>query len=187
MISNSILDTAELDRERISNPLGLAQCPHCPVADGVDVNRQPRKLLLDARGHSQHGSHNLRCADHLHRTLAAQSHVRAHFLVRLERWASRECGGDNGADGDRVAQAEVHALAASRGVDVSGVADETHAGAGGSCFVVTAKVFEEGLRGGVTRAEARRPQYGIKPGSVWVLAAELVRAVLLDQLLAVLH
>ena len=56
-------------------------------------------------------------------------------------------------------QAEVH----FGRVDVCGVANETDPGsAGSSCssfFALIAKVFEERLGSGVTREEARRPNY----------------------------
>ena len=191
-VISMIFETAKLVCKRFPNKRQLAQSPEYPVTDGVDMNRRPRKLVLDSRGHAQRGGHDLRYADHFDRALTAQSHMRAHFLVRLGRLAGGERGGDNGAEGDTVAQAEVHALATGRGVYVSGIANETHAGTG-RCTGFRALVFEvgeEGFRGGVARAEARRPQYVVDADSLRVLAlvrGEWVRAVLLDQLLAVLY
>ena len=76
-------------------------------------------------------------------------------------------------------------------MDVSGVTDKTYPGASGTRFVGAAtKVGEEVIRGGVAGAEARRPDDAVDFVRVRVpslVAGERGRAVLLDQLLAVLH
>jgi hypothetical protein len=72
---------------------------------------------------------------------------------------------------------EVHSLAASGRVNMSGVADETDPGsAGSSCssfLAIIAKVGEEGLRSGVARAEARRPHYICDRDTEFLLLSKL--------------
>ena len=123
--------------------------------------------------------------------MAAQGHVRAHLLVSRGRCALREGGRDDGAKRNRVAQTEVHALAAGGRMDVSSVTDKTHPRASGIRLVgAAAKVGEEVVRGGVAGAEARRPDDAVDFVRVRVpslVAGERGRTELLDQLLAVLH
>ena len=74
---------------------------------------------------------------------------------------------------------------------MSSVTDKAHPRASGIRFVGAAtKVGEEVVRGGVARAEACRPDDAVDFVRVRVpsrVAGERGRAVLLDQLLAVLH
>ena len=74
---------------------------------------------------------------------------------------------------------------------MSSVTDKAHPRASGTRLVgVAAKVGEEVVRGGVARAEARRPDDAVDFGRVRVpslVAGERGRTVLLDKFLAVLH
>ena len=179
--------TTESVRNRLPDPAGLAQRPAHPVTDGIDVNWRPRKPGRKCWGHAHRAGHELGHADHLDRALVAHGHMCAHRLVSLGRRACRERGGDDGAERDAVAQAEIHALAAGRGVNVSGVADEADAGARRSVFAARAR--EELLRDGAARAEARRPDHVTDAHRVRVLAlvaGERVRAELLEHALAIL-
>ena len=115
-IISGLLKTAELVRNCLPKPLRLAQSPDHPIADDVDVDWRPRPPRPDDGGHTHRTCHELGDANDLDRAVATQSHVRAHLLISFGRWTIRERGCEDGAKRNRIAQTEVHALAAGRRV-----------------------------------------------------------------------
>src|SRR6266853_1715125 len=79
---------AKIIRNCLPYPLRLAQTPEHPIADGIYLNRRPRKFRSDGWGHMHRAWHKLgnTDADDLDRALAAQGHGRT----------NRECGRDGG-------------------------------------------------------------------------------------------
>ena len=84
-IISALFKTAELVCKFLANPRRPAQSPDHPVADNVDVNWRPRPPRPDDGGHAHCTCHEFGDADDVDRAAAANSHVRAHFLVSLGR------------------------------------------------------------------------------------------------------